>query len=164
MPRYQNAPIERHDALAPFSRDHYAGLVQAQRLKKSADADDVTRRRALSQFVDAWDHDLAVHFRDEERLLAELLDPADRERLLGEHHRLGDLATAARSLRRERDPDADTLREIGETLEAHIRWEERELFARLQDRLADDRLAELERDTRRIEQSRRRNTCRSRTP
>ena len=72
MTRFKHSPIERHEALTPFSRDHYTGLVQAQHLSKAAESDAVARRKAIAEFVDAWDTEIAAHFADEERLLAEL--------------------------------------------------------------------------------------------
>ena len=160
MTRFKHSPIERHEALTPFSLDHYTGLVQAQHLSKAAESDAVARRKAIAEFVDAWDTEIAAHFADEERLLAELAGDADRQRLLDEHQRLTNLAEQARGLRRQSDPDAQVVRRIGQTLDRHIRWEERELFVRLQDRLTDEQLAELGHQTESIEQSRLRHACR----
>lgn len=161
MDRFEHAPIERHEALAPFSRDHYIGLVQAQRLKKAADAGDVARRKAVAEFMDAWDAQIDAHFADEERLLANLAEKGDGQRLLAEHRQLRELVAQARELRHQADPAADMVRQIGEKLEQHIRWEERELFVRLQDQLSQSQLATLEHQTRQIEQARPRNICRS---
>jgi len=158
--RFKHSPIERHEALAPFSRDHYTGLVQAQHLKKAAESDAVARRKAIAEFVDAWDNEIAEHFADEERLLPALAGDTDRQRLIAEHQQLTDLADQARVLRRQPDPDAQVVRQIGQTLDQHIRWEERELFVRLQDQLSNEQLAELGHQTEPIEQSRPRNACR----
>lgn len=161
MARFRNAPIERHEALAPFSRDHYTGLVQVQHLRKAADADAVARRKAVAAFIDAWDHEIAQHFDDEERLLSDLLSGDDQSRLLEEHARIRELAGQARSLRKHTDPDADVLRTVSQTLEAHIRWEERELFGRVQQALDEKQLAALQAQTEPIERSRSRSTCRT---
>lgn len=160
MAKFEHAPIERHEALAPFSRDHYVGLVQAQHLKKAADDDDVARRKAIAEFVDAWDAEIAPHFTDEERLLTDLANDVDRERLIEEHQQIRSLADKARELRRQTDPAADAVRHIGETLEKHIRWEERELFIRLQQELTEGQLASLAQQTETIEKQRQRNACR----
>ena len=154
MVAYEHALIERHVALAPFSRDHYSGLVQARHLIRAADGDDVARRKAVAEFVDAWDREIAKHFRDEERLLSELMADEDRKRLLDDHASLSTLASDARMMRRHVDPDPSTLRQLGETLEQHIRWEERHLFNRLQDRLNAAQLAELHRRSILLEKSR----------
>ncbi len=160
MPQFEHAPIQRHESLAPFSRDHYGGLVQARHLIKAAGDDEVTRRKVLSEFVDAWDREIAEHVRDEQRLLLDVMSAEDRDRLLREHRQLTNLAARARELRRQTDPDAETLKRIGEALERHIRWEDRELFGRLQDQLDDEQLAVIGHHTAEIEASRPRNACR----
>src|SRR5690606_29906121 len=99
MARFENPPIERHEALAPFSRDHYTGLVQVQRLRKAADAGAAARLQAVVDFIEAWEHDIAQHFDDEERVLLDLLTETDRSRLLEEHATIRDLAAQAQTLR-----------------------------------------------------------------
>ena len=163
MANFKQPPIVRHEALAPLSRDHYVGLVQARHLILAADEDDVARRKAVEEFIDAWEREIAVHFRDEERLLSALMDEKDRQRLLDEHARLTELATKVCAQRRQIDPDPLTLREFGQSLEQHIRWEERELFSRIQDRMNPSRLDELQKQTVMIETSRPRTLCRTRT-
>jgi hemerythrin-like domain-containing protein len=152
--------MERHEALVPFSRDHYIGLVQAQHLKKAAEGDAAARRKAVAAFVDAWDTEIAQHFADEERLLLNLAGDADRRRLLKEHQQLTDLAAQARTLRRQSDPNPVVVQRIGDALDQHIRWEERELFVRLQDQLSQEQLAALGHQTELIEKARPRNACR----
>lgn len=160
MADFRNAPIDRHEALAPFSRDHYAGLVQVRHLRAAPGRDAATRRKSVAAFIDAWDHEIARHFADEERLLLDLMSTDDRERLRREHQQLADLARQLRASRREIDPDAALLLETGRTLEQHIRWEERELFQRLQEQLDAETLEQLARKTQAVEASRPRQICR----
>lgn len=157
MATFKNAPIARSEALAPLSRDHYTGLVQARHLIKAARRDAVARRKAVAEFIDAFKNDIAVHFDDEERLLAGVLSEEDRDRLVTEHRRLNALADEARALRRDVDPDPARLTEIGEALEEHIRWEERELFNRLQQTITPAQLDHLAAQTAAIEAARPRN-------
>jgi len=160
--RFNYGPIQRHEALAPLSRDHYTGLVRARRLIRSSEGDDgAPRRQAVSDFVDAWDEEIAEHFADEERLLLDHLNETDRQRLLAEHAQLSMCADEARAARNHDDPGADLTRRIGEMLEAHIRWEERELFNRVQAELSDEALESIRRRTEAIEASRPRNHCKT---
>ena len=154
MADFKHSPLKRHHALQPFSRDHYQGLVQAQHLIKSADGDAAARRKALAEFLDAWEREIEPHFRDEERLLTELAGEADRQRLLEEHSRLRGLAAEAREQRRKVDPDAAWVRGLGESLSAHIRWEERELFVAIESAADQGQLAELDGLTQQIESNR----------
>lgn len=52
------------------------------------------------------------------------------------------------------EPDSNWMLELGQRLKTHIRWEERELFAHLQEQLSPDQLNQLQRQTEKIEQSR----------
>lgn len=137
----------------PLSRDHYMGLVQGQHLIKAASESNVDRRAAVAAFIDVWDTHLAGHFDDEERLLGPLADEARLARLLEEHHRLRAMADEARQQRRTVDPDAQWVREVGQALLDHIRWEERELFASIQSTRSAE-LDALREEAERIEASR----------
>lgn len=156
MPDFNHAPIDRHESLAPFSRDHYRGLVVARHLIQSTDADREPgdRRAALLEFEEAWRDEIAEHFDDEERLLTGRLSGNDRKRLLTEHETLRALAERSTRLRDEADPDPVLVRQMGETLRRHIRWEERELFSRLQDQLSAEQLKALQQHTAIIEKQR----------
>ena len=132
-------PMKRSDELAPLSRDHHQALFVAMKLKR-AEADGA---EAFLGFIAAHGGD---HFRIEEEILLPAWiasDPgADRalaERVAAEH--LG-LRAAARQLR-ERDLDAGGIRAVGELLERHVRFEERELFPLIEAGLGAQRLAEL---------------------
>ena len=163
MADYKNPPIHRHDALAPFSRDHYVGLVQARHLIRAAGADDAERHRAIAEFIEAWRDDILSHFEDEERLLLSLMADSDQQRMLAEHRRLAELESNVRGQRKQASPDPDLLRETGELLEQHIRWEERELFNRLQDQAGQAALSALHHSTAEIEASRDRDLSCSRS-
>ncbi len=155
MNAFINPPLPRHPALQPLSRDHYIGLVQARRLLEAANGNEAERRRALAGFLDAWHHEIAEHFDDEDRLLAPLATEPLRERLQQEHAELRAMAQEAQERRRRIDPDAYWMRLLGQTLNDHIRWEERELFPAIQER-AGDQLDDLRDEADRLEASRRR--------
>lgn len=151
-------PLTRHPALQPLSRDHYVGLVQAQHLLRAAQAGESDRRAALADFRTAWQQDISVHFMDEERLLVALIpEPTSRERLLDEHARLRNLAS--RALQGTEDPDPDLLRQIGQLLNDHIRWEERHLFPAIEETAGQNQLANLQETTSALELSRPRSAC-----
>jgi iron-sulfur cluster repair protein YtfE (RIC family) len=160
MRQFQHPPLARHPAIQPFSRDHYVGLVRARHLINAMGADAATRRRVVAEFIDAWNREIREHFEDEEEVLLPLTQPEDRRRLLEDHERLSELAHQVRDMRRRIAPDSTVLRQVGEELEQHIRWEERELFPRLQRELDADQLANLQRRTEVLEGRRARNSCR----
>lgn len=132
MTKFKTPPLKRHPSLQPFSRDHYVGLVHGRHLMKAADGNAVDRRGALAAFLDAWHQEIAVHFDDEERMIAHLADQTGRTRLVDEHNRIRALVEQAADRRRHTDPGASWVRTLGEALTEHIRWEERDLFPALE--------------------------------
>lgn len=155
----KHPPLKRHPALQPFSRDHYAGLVQAQRLIKAADGDAAARREALSGFLAAWQSEIAEHFADEEQLLPDLMDSEQLDRLRHDHERLRSHADQGNDRGAEDDPGAEWCREVGSTLNDHIRWEERSLFPAIEKTASNESLEQLEARTRELEARRPRSSC-----
>jgi hypothetical protein len=70
------------------------------------------------------------------------------------------MAEQAATLRQAAEPDPGFTRRLGETLTAHIRWEERELFPAIEQGATPAQLALLKDHTDRIEQQRTRNAGR----
>jgi hemerythrin-like domain-containing protein len=159
MADFQNPPIKRHPSLQPLSRDHYQGLVQAQHLSKSAEQDDAARRRALAEFLDHWQMEIAQHFADEERLLPPYMHAEDKQRLEAEHATLRKYAKDAEEHRRQIDPGIEWIAQLGKMLHDHIRWEERELFPRVEANAGQEALQALHPEAERIEASRNRDRC-----
>jgi len=157
MSGFETPPINRHAALIPLSRDHYIGLVHAQRLIKAASKDRVARHKALADFLDAWRTEIEPHFRDEERLLPPLIPGEDDcRRLLDDHAAIAQAAEQAMVMRRAVDPDPMFVERLGRDLEQHIRWEERVLFNLMQQNATPRELATLAEATEELERSRNR--------
>ena len=153
-------PLKRHPALQPLSREHFNGLRLARRLSQAADQDVAQRALAVDEFEEAWHDEIAAHFDDEERLLSGLVTDEDAMRLRDEHTRLRGFVEGM--LRTRGDTDPARLRQLGELLHDHIRWEERFLFQHVQDCASEDQLAHIAAATREVETirpgSRRRNS------
>ena len=154
MEKSRQSSISRHEALAPFSRDHHIGLVQARKLVRASGGEAQERCRAIAEFIVAWRTEILVHFQDEERLLLSLMSDADRQRMVAEHRQLVELVTELDGQQRHVSPDRELLAEIGTLLNQHIRWEERDLFNNIQNRIDEDTLAGLQASTTEIEASR----------
>lgn len=123
--------MKRSVILQPLSRDHHRALVLAKACERAAltgAAADVALlcERAVREFAE----DLAAHFETEERELLPLLQGDAGQslatRTLADHQLLRRLQDG---LRRH---DAETLRDFGLRLAAHVRFEERELFPALE--------------------------------
>lgn len=155
-----NTPsLKRHPALQPFSRDHYTGLVQAQHLLHATEEDSSGRCRVVKDFAHAWQAEIQEHFADEEALLLPLMTAAQQQRLRQDHDRLREFADQARRQRPDVDPGAGWVHELGQLLNDHIRWEERELFRAIEQVCSDEQLTALERRTAELEARRPRGAC-----
>jgi hypothetical protein len=121
--------MRRSKALVRLSRDHHEALVAAQRLRR---ATPETVEDVREQFLAFWDRHGARHFRVEEDVLlpafaawGDAYDPLVA-RTLCDHVAI---RAAAAGLRTSQAPAAGDLARLGELLAAHVRMEERQLFA-----------------------------------
>lgn len=137
--------MKRHPALQDLSRDHFVALNHVVDVKRVVEGDRFSKGigPVWEAFVELAHNVLPDHFAQEEELLLPHLEAPGREdharRLEADHARLRQsflkLAVAA--------PDAQTLWNVAEDLRLHVRWEEDELFKRLQQWLSEAELAEL---------------------
>jgi hemerythrin-like domain-containing protein len=132
--------MRRSAELTPLSHDHHRALFVALQLKR---ADDES---ASAGFLDFLDHQGEHHFRLEEQILLPGWLAADPDaepeqaiRVLAEHL---ELRSAARALR-SAAVGVETLHRLGELLERHVRFEEREPFPRIERALSATALADL---------------------
>jgi len=123
--------VKRHPALVALSHDHHHGLVQASRLRRGAEAGDpLTAARAFLRF---FEQETVAHFREEEERLFPLVAALDEARdaltrALFEHQRIHALVARLDEQLDAGAPEAALMAELASLLEAHIRYEERELF------------------------------------
>jgi hypothetical protein len=130
--------MKRSESLKPLSHEHHHALFIAKRLRDEKEG-------ARDAFAEFWLEEGELHFRIEEEVLlpgSGLAGPgsdADVARMLDDHLEL------RRRARRALDGEAngDELYELGELLTAHVRFEERELFPRIEADLSEEELEEL---------------------
>lgn len=131
--------MKRSEALSPLSRDHHRALVAAQRLRRGGEPGELA-----SGFRAFWEEHGSPHFRIEEEILLPLwaslgtADPGHVRRVAEEHLEIRRMA-----LELQRDADPELLGRLGELLQAHVRYEERELFPTIEADLDEAELAEL---------------------
>lgn len=121
--------MKRSPELTPLSHDHHQALFVAMRLKRAEDDS------AAQVFLEFMDEHGEPHFQAEERILLPgwiaadpEADPAMAIRVQTEHL---EMRASARALRSGAVGVGD-LRQLGELLERHVRFEERELFPRIE--------------------------------
>jgi hypothetical protein len=117
--------VKRRPALRQLSREHHGALVLALRITRAGDATTVAR--LMATVPDFFARELEPHFRDEETSLLPGLATAGARalvhRTLAVHQLLRGLAERIAA------GDAASLTEFATALYAHVRFEERELFA-----------------------------------
>jgi hemerythrin-like domain-containing protein len=127
--------LKRHLRLQPLSHDHHRALVLARHAQRAADrgADASALAQTWSDVAQRFGSELEPHFRIEEAwLFPDLVDVGEvglAERALADHARL-------RELVRE-EATREIALEFAELLERHVRFEERELFPRVERLLAE---------------------------
>jgi len=145
--------VKRHPALQPLSRDHLIALLHSYRLVQAASGNErFNLDTSIHDFKAAWKSEIAIHFADEERLFPELpISEISLRRLFDEHKNVRALV-----LELHLNPNAAVAASLGETLEAHIRWEERTLFPEIETALSPVQLGALQAEGNEIELSRKR--------
>ncbi len=141
-PKTKAAPLKRHPALVPLSQDHHFGLLLCWKIRTGLSL-SVSPDRIASYTCYFFDHHLAPHFKGEEAFLFNLLAQKNEKRKEAErqHRRLRRLRIKLEEMPARQ---AITLGQIEEVLEAHIRFEERDLFPYLQRQLTEEQLKEIQ--------------------
>lgn len=129
-------PIKRSEELQPLSRQHHNGLLFClllhKGIKKKAEPE------VMKEFIVwFWYKDLLQHFNLEEKFLLPLqqeyfLLEAGLQRMVDEHYELKNIINE-NSL----NPTYDSVEELRAKLEAHIRFEERDLFPLIEETISN---------------------------
>lgn len=131
-------PLERHPLLRPLSREHHHGLLLCWRIRRDL-AERTDHASVLEECRDFFHTELLPHFAVEEEVVFPVLGGNDPlvHRAVTEHRRI------ARLFILERDPQT-VLSLIEDELEAHIRFEERVLFPRVQQRATPEEMERID--------------------
>ena len=142
--------MKRHPSLRLFSDDHHQGLVNARRLKRAASGQEPNAANTAHDFLEFWRSDTSLHFRKEEEVLLPVLaryggDLGERPimQMLAQHARIRGLTMQLGDELEQDGVRQDTLRNLGEDLEAHIRLEERRVFPLIEETLPEQALREV---------------------
>ena len=145
------ASSRRDDSLIPLSREHQYALLLCLRIHRGLiehGADSAWLQTKANHAISFFDEELTVHFQAEE----EVLFPAMRElsgappiidQLLAEHSAIRLLINELRDI--DAVSIASRIKEFADSLEAHIRKEERELFPIYQDQASPETIARVQR-------------------
>jgi iron-sulfur cluster repair protein YtfE (RIC family) len=136
--------------LRSLSEDHHHGLVNARRLRQVAAERKGAWEEAAGTFLEFWQKDTSIHFRQEEEVLLPVLarygGEPDQESvvlMLAQHARIRGLIMDLSDEVIGKGVRPETLQSIGEALEEHIRLEERAVFPLVEEVLPQEGLKEL---------------------
>ncbi len=126
--------MKRITELQPLSHDHHHALVLANRCKKTAASGNIAASILLWQeVIHEFIHTLLPHFHIEEQTLIAPLQRLGEDKLL--QKLLLDHGLIQTCVFDTQTPETELLQRFGTLLAAHIRFEERDLFITIQDRL-----------------------------
>ena len=143
--------MKRTPELRTLSEDHHHALVQARQLRRATEVDVAdSAEAAVKGFLDFWQKDTALHFRKEEEVLLPVMARYGGDffsepfvEMLEDHARIRGLVMQLSDEVIGGNVRLETLHEIGERLEAHIRLEERVVFPLIEESLPEAALTEL---------------------
>ncbi|MGE5385780.1 MAG: hemerythrin domain-containing protein [Betaproteobacteria bacterium] len=119
--------MKRSPALIQLSREHHPALKLAKRAQRLAGQPDEDQVGFMAGAVEIFNREMEPHFQTEEADLLPRLEKAGFielvRRTLDEHAEIRAL------IGRLAANDTTSLKRFGDLLEAHVRFEERELFA-----------------------------------
>lgn len=134
----KNQPLKRHKALQNLSREHHDSLVFVLRLQKG-----VAKKASIEEMASYihwfWTSHLSIHFKLEETHLFPKygLENSLVNKAIEQHKLIQQLV--------HQEPQSyDNITRLYKRLKSHIRFEERELFMRIQEKLSEEELAEFE--------------------
>ena len=132
-------PIKRSEQLAPLSREHHEGLLYGWKIKQGISFG--TEVKVMADYTSwFWDNHLKQHFMAEEAAFSQKLFANDDmvERMKEEHQEIEGLIHINENI-----ADINLLKQLSEKLNDHIRFEERELFPYVEQKISTQELDEI---------------------
>lgn len=136
---HSTKPIKRSEALAPLSREHHEGLLFVWKIRQGLRKQTAVER--IAAYVQwFWENDLQPHFEKEENALLPFLSEEYelKSRLLNEHRQIRELISEV-----NKKHHTALLETLAQTVNDHIRFEERILFNHLQETLSQTELSQI---------------------
>jgi hemerythrin-like domain-containing protein len=125
--------MKRVPELRDLSDDHHTGLTLARRCRQAGRSDSgLSPSQVWQQVLEAFASLLEPHFQIEEEHLLPALEAIGEASLAD---RIREDHAALRALRESEAPSRELVERFGALLEAHIRYEERQVFEPTQHRL-----------------------------
>lgn len=140
--------MKRHESIVALSREHHFGLLFCWKIRQGIKK-QVPPERIRPYVKYFWDNHLQGHFEEEETLLFAYLQDNLVEQAVFEHKHIRELVETVGNI----NPATENqLNNLADTVDDHIRFEERTLFPHIERELPEEKLAELEVRLRKLHQ------------
>jgi hemerythrin-like domain-containing protein len=131
--------MKRHESMVALSREHHFGLLFCWKIRQGVKK-QVPTERMQSYVQYFWDNHLQQHFEEEERLLFATLQDSLCDQAISEHNNIRKLVEAVNSITPV-PPNELTL--LVDSIDNHIRFEERTLFPHIEKVLPEEVLTDI---------------------
>lgn len=132
----ENKPIKRNKHIVKLSKDHHFTLLFCWKVRNGMKFKVESER--IKKYVQYfWQHHMQPHFLQEETILFAPVKDKAVQRALEEHVLI---AQQIKALDAVGDNVADQLSTLADTVDNHVRYEERELFPHLEKLLTEEQL------------------------
>jgi hemerythrin-like domain-containing protein len=136
----ENKPLKRNGNIVKLSRDHHASLLFCWKIRQGVKF-HVEKNRMIKYVKYFWDHHFSTHFREEEEFLFAPVKNDEVQKAIEDHQKIKIFIDKIGVAGMEKEEDV--LLELADTVDDHIRFEERVLFPHLQEELSDEQLQKI---------------------
>lgn len=133
-------PIKRNAAIAEFSRDHHFALLLVWKIREGI-KNFIQPERINKYILHYFETELMPHFKGEEELLYSKIPSDNNLRMQAEAEHKA-IYQMIRDLK-QNQTDKNLLQRFANTMEKHVRFEERQLFNYLQDNISETELSKI---------------------
>lgn len=131
--------MKRHESIVILSREHHFGLLFCWKLRQGIKK-DIPAERMQPYVSYFWKEHLQSHFEEEEIILFANVQDDLVKQAMAEHLQI---SQAIKSITESQNVSVESLRQLADMLDNHIRFEERVLFPHLEQTLTANQLSEL---------------------
>ncbi|RYZ62113.1 MAG: hemerythrin domain-containing protein [Chitinophagaceae bacterium] len=137
----EKKPIKRSQYILPLSKDHHFTLLFCWKIRQGL-KHEVEAERIKNYVAHFWEYDMQPHFLEEEEILFAPLKKDEKvAKALNDHRQIEGQVNAI--LQASGEETVEKLMLLADTVETHIRYEERDLFSYLESSLTQTQLEEI---------------------
>ena len=135
-PMLEKKPIKRSGHIVKLSKDHHLTLLFCWKIRSGLKL-EIAPERIIKYVYYFWQYHMQPHFTEEETILFAPVNDAAVQKALDEHAQIAEQIKALNSI----DGNAvHQLSVLADTVDQHVRYEERTLFPHLEKALSNEQL------------------------